>query len=401
MSIYKKYLFQEGPFKTPEFDLESISVSDFPVEDWNSAGGALDFSNVRDNDTFADILFGVDNPEVVNGYLKCELTNSSGTKQAKMWSKRGLNFNEVIQEFNEHKIYKISGKWNEWPKGSGKFSVVIERYVPVYDASAEDLLPLINESRTDLRNELLFYISTLSPSIQELALDVLKDVWEHFVIRPAAKGHHHFQLGGLMQHKVELMRVAHTLLEMDKQKQEETLYYIFNMTNKALWKEKEKQRREGVQSFTAFYEKEEHFLKVIDALLRAEETPLRDVVIFSILVHDIGKLLEYTHHGDSNDKYDLWFPGANIELLSQQFGVSMDNNGARIGHITLGTMFVYKYWLSGKFNSIQSNFWFDVIGCILSHHGRIDWGSTKVPETANEWLVHFCDYVDSKYANEK
>lgn len=401
MSLYKRYLFEEGPFKTPEIDTELLPISDFPITDWETAGEEIDFSTIKDNDRITDLLFGIDNPEVINNYLKCNVTNSSGSKTAKIWASKSINFNEVIQEFTEHKIYKISGKWNEWPKDSGKFSVIIDKYVPVYDAKAENLLPLIKESRVSLRNELLFYISTLTPEIQKLSLDILKSVWNDFIIRPAAKGHHHFQLGGLMQHKIELMRIAHTYLLQEHPKQEETLYYVFQITNKALWNEKQKQRREDVQSFSSFYEKEEHFMKVIDSLLRCKDVPSRDVTIFSILVHDIGKLLEYTHHGDTKEKYNLWFPGANIPLASENFGVSMDSLGAGIGHITLGVMFVHKYWLTGEYPEIPYTFWLEVIGCIQSHHGRIDWGSTRVPVTANEWLVHFCDYVDSKYANEK
>ncbi|MCK2000624.1 hypothetical protein MZM54_04385 [[Brevibacterium] frigoritolerans] len=403
MTAYKKYLFEEGPFKIPEFNLEGLPLSDFPVTDWEESEKSFNLSRIKDKDRFTDMIFGVDNAEVIKNYLKFDVTCNVGTLSGKMWSQKGVNFNEVIQEFNEHKIFKISGEWNEWPKDSGKFSVVVNKYIPVYDKDATDLLPRINESRTALRNELLFYISTLSPAVQKLAIDILKDTWDDFIIRPAAKGHHHFQLGGLLQHEVELMRIAHHMLEMDQTKQEETLHYIHKITAQAAWLEKQEHRREGLafKTFSSFYEKEEHLFKVMDSFLRGEDEINRDVVIFSILVHDIGKLLEYTHHGDSSDKYKLWFPTSDIPLESEQMGVSMDSHGARIGHITLGTMFVYKYWLSGKYPLLSHTFWFDVIGCILSHHGRLDWNSTKVPETSNEWLVHLCDFIDSKYANEK
>jgi 3'-5' exoribonuclease len=191
------------------------------------------------------------------------------------------------------------------------------------------------------------------------------------------------------------------LLQQDKDGQEDTLYFVHKLTNRILWTEKQKQRKEGVQAFTAFYEKEEHLMKVIDSYLRCEDIPDRDVVIFSILVHDIGKILEYTHHGDTSEKYKLWFPHSDIPLNTDQMGVSMDPHGSHLGHITLGAMFVYRYWLSGKYPKISYLFWFDVLGCVLSHHGRLDWGSSKEPETVNEWLVHLCDFIDSKYANEK
>ena len=79
----------------------------------------------------------------------------------------------------------------------------------------------------------------------------------------------------------------------------------------------------------------------------------------------------------------------------------MDEVGVKLGHIPYGIMFVYKYLLSGKYNEIEPTFWLNVFGCILTHHGRLDWGSSRTPSTANEWLVHLADYVDSKYANEK
>lgn len=404
MTVYKKYLFEEGPFKIPEFSLEGLPLSDFPVTDWEESEKSFNLNRIKDKDPITDMIFGVDNPEIIKNYLKFDLTCNVGTHSAKMWSNNGFNFKKIIQGFSQHKIFKISGEWNEWPKGSGKFSIVVSTEpIPVYDKDATDLLPRINESRTNLRNELLFYISTLSPAVQELALDLLKETWEYFKIRPAAKGHHHFQLGGLLQHEVEVIRIGHALLEMDKAKQEETLHYIHKITGQALWLDKQEHRREGLafQTFSSFYEKEEHLVKVMDSFLRGEEELNRDVVIFAKLAHDIGKILEYTHFGDSSDKYKLWFPTADIPLGSEAMGVSMDSHGARIGHITLGQMLVYKYWLSGKYTALSHTFWFDVIGCIASHHGRLDWNSTKVPETRNEWLVHLCDLIDSKYANEK
>lgn len=402
MSQYKKYLFDEGPFKKPDIVAEDhLPVVDFPIDNWDNTKKQFDLNNIRDNDTFTNILFGVDGGEVVKNYLKFNVTCNVGTLPAKMWSRKGRDFNKIIEMFGKHKVYQVTGVWNEWPKNSGKMSIVVEEITPIQDVDLINLLPLITESRTDLRNELLFYLSTLSPEVKKLAHDILRDVWEDFIIRPAAMGHHHFQLGGLFQHTIEVMRIAYRLLEQEKSMQEETLEFIQKLTARALWVEKKKQRREGVDSFTAFYEKEDHLFKVMDTFLRYEESPVRDIVIFSILVHDIGKLLEYTHHGDNSEKYKLWFPGIEIPNVSKSFGVSMDEFGSKLGHITLGTMFLYRYWLSGEYQDIEHTFWFDVMGCILSHHGRLDWGSTKVPETVNELLVHFCDFIDSKYANEK
>lgn len=401
MSIYKGYLFENGPFKKPEVNINDLNTTNFPITDWEIPDLKFDIKQVNDNDEISDLLVGLDNAEIINNYLKLNVTNHlMGTVLAKIWSQKDVDFNDVIEQIKEQKTFCISGKWNEWPKNSGKFSIVIERFKPI-EINPNELLPKITESRTKLRNELLFYISKIEPQIQKLALDILKDVWELFIVQPAAKGHHHFQLGGLLQHTVEVMRVAYNLCIQTKDEQEQTLKHVHALTNNILWREKQKQRIEGMNTFTAFYEKEDHLFKVMDSYLRCEEPADLNVVIFTILVHDIGKILEYTRFGDDPNKYKLWFPTLDIPMENENISVSMDNTGgAKLGHITLGVMFTYKYLLSGKY-SMDSSFWFSVMGGILSHHGRKDWGSPVEPSNANDWLIHLSDLVDSKYANEK
>ncbi|MGN5651070.1 TraI domain-containing protein [Bacillus sp. Brlt_9] len=401
MSIYKRYLFENGPFKRPEININDLNTTNFPITDWSIPALKFDIKQVNDNDQISDLCVGLDNAEVINNYLKLNVTNHlMGTVQAKIWSNKDLDFNVVIEQIKKQKTFNISGKWNEWPKKSGKFNIIIEQLEPI-EIDPNEILPKITESRTELRNELLFYISKIDSEIQKLALDILKEVWELFIIQPAAMGHHHFQIGGLLQHTVEVMRVAYNLCIQTKQEQENTLKHIHKLTSSVLWAEKQNQRSEGLNTFSAFYEKETHLFKVMDSYLRCEDSADLNIVIFTILVHDIGKILEYTRFGDDPNKYKLWFPTLDIPMEDENISVSMDSRGgAKLGHITLGVMFTYKYLLSGKY-SMNSTFWFSVMGGILSHHGRKDWGSPVEPSSANDWLIHLSDLVDSRYANEK
>jgi 3'-5' exoribonuclease len=98
----------------------------------------------------------------------------------------------------------------------------------------------------------------------------------------------------------------------------------------------------------------------------------RDMVLAGLVLHDLGK----------------------IEELNFTRGFTYSTRGQLLGHITIGLEI-----LGGKMRQIQ-----DFPGAlrdkiehlILSHHGKMEFGSPKEPMFPEALLVHYLDDMDSK-----
>jgi len=100
-----------------------------------------------------------------------------------------------------------------------------------------------------------------------------------------------------------------------------------------------------------------------------------DLIYTGILLHDIGKIYEYTIYN----------------------GVPKVIPGSKLyGHLVLGIQLV-----SGFMNKIE-NFPIDyknrIRHLILSHHGKREWGSLVEPQIPEAEFLHFLDMVDSRFS---
>lgn len=105
----------------------------------------------------------------------------------------------------------------------------------------------------------------------------------------------------------------------------------------------------------------------------------KDIVITGAILHDIGKLKEYTY-------------GATVDKSEE---------GNFIGHIVIGDR-----WVKEKIEELRkSGKKFDkeledqLTHLMLSHHGRYEWGSPKMPKTIEACVVHQADLMDSQVKN--
>ncbi len=98
----------------------------------------------------------------------------------------------------------------------------------------------------------------------------------------------------------------------------------------------------------------------------------RDLLITAALFHDIGKMEELSTFPE-NDYTD---------------------DGQLLGHIFIGANIVSNHINKmGKFPPKLAN---ELIHCILSHHGELEYGSPKKPATAEAMALHFADNTDAK-----
>ncbi len=97
----------------------------------------------------------------------------------------------------------------------------------------------------------------------------------------------------------------------------------------------------------------------------------KDYLIAGSLLHDIGKVKE----------------------LSGYKAVNYTEEGNLLGHIQIGAMMVYS---KGKELHIDEEKLLVLTHMILAHHGKPEFGSAKVPMTAEAFVLHMMDELDSK-----
>lgn len=98
----------------------------------------------------------------------------------------------------------------------------------------------------------------------------------------------------------------------------------------------------------------------------------RDLLLIGGLFHDIGKIYE----------------------LSFERGTEYSKEGQLIGHHVLGCELVDR--VAAGIEGFPAELRLQVKHLILAHHGKLEYGSPKLPHTIEALLVHYVDDLDSK-----
>lgn len=119
-----------------------------------------------------------------------------------------------------------------------------------------------------------------------------------------------------------------------------------------------------------------NMLRVAVAILPLYEQVQADLVLTAIFLHDIGKTEELT--------YDM--------------ALSYTDSGQLIGHIVQSVLMVNRKTdsLAAKGTPIDKTVLDSLSHIILSHHGRYEFGSPKLPATPEAFMVNYIDDLDAK-----
>ena len=98
----------------------------------------------------------------------------------------------------------------------------------------------------------------------------------------------------------------------------------------------------------------------------------KDYVLAGTILHDVGKIYEFSED-------DL---------------VDYTDEGKLLGHIVKGLEIVDHYIAQQK--DFPQSIRVHLKHILAAHHGELDCGSPKVPQTPEAYLVHLIDYLDSK-----
>lgn len=93
------------------------------------------------------------------------------------------------------------------------------------------------------------------------------------------------------------------------------------------------------------------------------------VATVSAFLHDVGKIEEYEYDG------------------------TITPAGKAKGHIMLGVQLVTECLFEWE---VEQDIFDAVIHCVLSHHGKPEWGSPVPPKSADAMIVHTADMLDSR-----
>jgi len=176
-----------------------------------------------------------------------------------------------------------------------------------------------SETEETLWKELQALVEAVAdPHVRSLVKAFLEDedVAARLRRAPAAKSVHHAYAGGLLEHTVSCLKLAHRVAD--------------------------------------------HYPQVD-----------RDLMVAGAFFHDLGKIRE----------------------LSYERQVEYTDEGRLVGHLVMTAQWIHD---KARRIGVPRELEHHVVHLVLSHHGRLDYGSPKVPMTLEAMLTHAIDDLDSR-----
>lgn len=404
MTSNQTYFYNQVPIEVKCDDqLRKTILEKYPVPVLPDTEEAFKLEEETAGNTVKVVLlltdFSVEKTKTNKQYLKIRFSNTNGMINTKMWDNQG-EVETYVPLLEKHSVFKVEGRVEDY---RGHKSITVNKMTPIKDqVNPFSLLAYTKQDLEEITVEFFSYLYELDAPYQEITLAAMDRFWGQFSIRPAAKGFHHNYLGGLLKHTTGLMRFARYILKQEVNPFEAVIKLI-QIVEKAHKQEIWAQLKQGEAAPQKFVWKEtiDHLYKMFYGMMNfQEENPNYNVVMTSILFHDIGKLLEYDHAGKEYDEFSFLYPTAVSDFSGRiGTGITMDPLGVMIGHIPYGVLFFTKLieveQISMSIDDIHA-----ISHCILSHHGLPEWGSCiRNPQTIEAYIVHIVDYLDSRYEN--
>jgi len=332
-------------------------------------------------------------------FLKIRFSNNAGIIQAKMWDNQGaVEKNQPLLE--KFSVFDVEATVDEF---RGNKSLTVNQLNPCEeDVNPFSLLPYTQQNIEELTIELFSYLNELQSPFKDIGLAGMRRFWEPFKMSPAAKGFHHNYLGGLLKHTVGLMRFARYILKFEENHFQATMKLI-NVVEKAYKSELWSQFQAGGNLKSLVWNDTiDHLYQMLQGMMQySEKQPDYDLIITSILFHDIGKLLEYDYAGKTFEAFQFLYPTADRSNTEnrKQAGITMDELGVMIGHIPYGVLLLSKV-IEAEDIHLSLETIHEMSHCILCHHGLPEWGACiRNPQSLEGYMIHIVDFLDSRYEN--
>ena len=268
-------------------------------------------------------------------YLALTLADKTGQFDARMWD----DFADAVQMCKEGSYVKAQGQVSRYPPNAqGKFQITLTKLRHAADSEIDtaDFIPTTQFDVAEMNAELRGYVAAFSNEhLRALVLAFLDDpgIGPAFLAAPAAKRLHHAWIGGLLEHVLTLVRVC--------------------------------------LATAPFY---------------PEVDP--DLLVTGAILHDIGKVCELS-----------WRSSFNYTL-----------EGQLIGHISIAQGMLHEKIallnaaavVEAEENETEAVVFPDrlrvlVEHMILAHHGKLEFGSPKLPMTPEAMLLSALDDLEAKF----
>ena len=273
--------------------------------------------------TYVEGVYSIVNPQLAQTrnnkpYLKCIIRDASGEISARAWS------------FEEAQFDAIAASGFVFLRGStqayqGQVQLIIEQIEP-REVTVEEMRVLLPTTMKDV-DAMFSRVAELLRSMEHPAMRALAEQYlcderlmEDFRTAPAAMSVHHAWIGGLLEHTHQMMELADRMLP---------LYPALN----------------------------------------------RDIVLFSLFAHDLGKTVE----------------------LDWERGFNYTNEGQLVGHIVRGAIWLQiKAAHASKVEKLPGETLRVLQHILLAHHALPEHGAAKIPATPEAVFVAQLDNLDAK-----
>lgn len=254
-----------------------------------------------------------------SSYVTMVLKDATGKITGVMWD----NFTVVTSgAVKENDYVEVGAEVNLY---NGQPQMRVHRINPVNDAEVDTTFFLPRSPRPAAEMDAEFHElleQVQDPDYRQL-LDVMflnETVWEKFRLAPSAVSMHQAYLGGLIDHTLAVTKNA---------------------------------------------------LKMADNYPAAN----RDLLITGALLHDIGKIIEF-----SFDRK-----------------IAYTDAGRLLGHISIGNSMIEVHCHEIQNFPVQKKIILQHM--ILSHHGLLEYGSPRCPATLEALILHHADLLDAQLSN--
>lgn len=209
----------------------------------------------------------------------------------------------------------VTGRVNTYKDA---LQVSLNDMIRAQNVDMTEFLPNSKRPREEMQAELRSIVASLGEPWQTLSGYLLLEgsLAGRFAVAPAARSMHHAYIGGLLEHSLSMATLARQLAD----------HYPY--VNK-------------------------------------------DLLVCGALLHDLGKVYEYT--------------------LEEGFDRSED--GRLVGHIVRAALIIETAALE---LDVPPDALQQLVHLIVSHHGTQEWGSPVVPKTLEAVLLHQIDLLDSR-----